>query len=277
MLAGALLQAGAVLDDPWATSHALLTLDRLRREQSVPDSVAHTVNGVTGLLEDQVMVAAAAIDAAEATDDPSWLHWSEAIMDRVWSDYRDPAAGGLFDRVQKQGGEGLLPMPAKPLQDAPTPSGNGMAALNLARLAEHTGAGRWAERRDQLLAATAGRAGDLGLHGATLLLAADWAVHPAAHLIVADGRTGGQADSDVALRMHQESMRTYLPRRVVQRIRAGTDPSGLPPAAQGMIAAASAGPRAFACVGTACSAPADSIETWRKTLSDLRRPTPVST
>jgi uncharacterized protein YyaL (SSP411 family) len=102
-------------------------------------------------------------------------------------------------------------------------------------------------------------------------------VHPAAHLIVADGRAGGQADGEIALRMHQESMRTFLPRRVVQRIRAATDPSGLPPAAQGMIAAASTGPRAFACVGTACSAPADSIETWRKTLSDLRRPTPVST
>jgi uncharacterized protein YyaL (SSP411 family) len=277
MLAGALLQAGAVLGDDWATRHALLTLTRLRGEQAEPDAVSHAAGGVSGLLEDQVQVAAAALDAAEATGDRAWLDWAEAIMERVWRDYLDPAAGGLFDRVPAQGDVGLLPMPAKPVQDAPTPSGNGVAALCLARLAEHTGANRWSERRDQLLAATAGRAGELGLYGATLLLAADWAVNPAAHLIVAQGGAGGQGGSETAEQMQLAALGTYLPRRVVQRVRPGTDASTLPAAAQGMIASATAGPRAFACVATACSAPAESIEQWRKTLHDLRRPTPVST
>lgn len=276
MLAGALLQAGAALDDEWATSHALLTLNRLRREQTDSDAVAHTANGVTGLLEDPVMVAAAALDAAEATGDSTWIAWAAGIMERVWRDYRDPVAGGLFDRVRELGGEGLLPMPAKPVQDAPTPSGNGVAALNLARLAEHTGEARWSDRRDQLLAATAGRASELGLHGATLLLAVDWAVNPAAHLVIAEGGPGGRGGSDAADRMHLTALRTYLPRRVVQRVNSEIEPSALPPAVRGMIATAADGPRAFACVGATCSAPAVSTDDWRSTLDHLQRGPKVS-
>lgn len=223
------------------------------------------------------MVAAAALDAAEVTGDPGWLDWASAIMDRVWRDYLDTESGGLFDRVRAQGGEGLLPMPAKPVQDAPTPSGNGVAALNLARLAEHTGAERWTERRNQLLAATAGRAGEIGLYGATLLLAADWVVNPAGHLIVAEGGAGGQRSSETSERLHQAALATYLPRRVVQRVRTGADESGLPLAVRGMISAAAEGPRAFACVGATCSAPAGTIEEWRETLTHLRRTAPVPT
>ncbi|HTO72567.1 MAG TPA: thioredoxin domain-containing protein, partial [Gemmatimonadales bacterium] len=56
MLVGALLQAGAVLGEGWATGHALRTLARLRQEQSEPDAIAHTAGGISGLLDDQVMV-----------------------------------------------------------------------------------------------------------------------------------------------------------------------------------------------------------------------------
>jgi hypothetical protein len=283
MLAGALLQAGAVLGDEWATSHALLTLRRLRAEQGEPDAIAHTAGGVSGLLEDQVMVAAAALDAVEVTGDESWREWSQAIMHRVWRDYLDPAGGGLFDRVRELGGEGMLPMPSKPVQDAPTPSGNGVAAITLARLAELTDDPRWAERRDQLLAATAGSAGELGLYGATLLMAVDWALNPAAHLVIVEGGQGGsgaagmaggaagsQADGRAGGQMHEEALRAYLPRRIVQHLGADADTSALPAALRGMVTAAADGPRAFACVGATCSAPAVSIVDWRATLQAIR-------
>ncbi len=271
MLAGALLQAGAALDDQWATDHALLTLTRLRAEQAEADQVAHTTGGVTGLLEDQVMVAAAALDALEATGDSAWGDWATALMERVWRDYLDTTTGGLFDRIRDLGGEGLLPISAKPVQDAPTPSGNGVAAINLARLAELTGDHRWTDRRDQLLAATAGRASELGLYGATLLIAVDWAVNPAAHLAVADGPAGGPGGSETASEMHRIALRTYLPRRAVQRLGAGVDPATLPPAMAGMVATAADGPRAFACIGATCSAPAASVDEWQMTLRQLKQ------
>jgi len=272
MLAGALLQAGAVLDDEWATSHALLTLGRLRAEQGATDAIAHTAGGVSGLLEDQVMVAAAALDAFEVTGDGGWRQWAEGIMLRVWRDYLDPAGGGLFDRVREMAGEGMLPMPAKSVQDTPTPSGNGIAAITLARLAEMSDDPRWSERRDQLLASTAGSASELGLYGATLLLAVDWAVNPAAHLVVAGGLAAGQAASETALPLHRIALRTYLPRRVVQRVGSASDVAALPVAVKGMLAAAADGPRAFVCVGATCSAPAVSIADWRTTLQAIQQP-----
>lgn len=269
MIAGALLQAGAILDDPWASEHALLSLERLRREQREPDAVAHTVGGVTGLLEDQVMVAAAALDAWEITGRPAWGEWAGAIMERVWRDYRDGSGGALFDRASDEGGEGLLPLPARPVQDAPTPSGNGVAALTLARLAELTGQPRWAEHRDQLLAATAGRAGELGLYGATLLMAIDWAVNPPAHLVIVEAGAEGQRGSDSAGEMHRTALTTWMPRRVVQLLGSQADRAALPAYMQGMMATSTDGPRAFACVGATCSAPAVSVAEWQTTLASM--------
>ncbi|HSE67281.1 MAG TPA: thioredoxin domain-containing protein, partial [Gemmatimonadales bacterium] len=237
MLAGALLQGSAVLNDPWAGEHALHTLRRLRSEQTAADELTHTAGGISGMLEDQVFTAMAAIDAFEYSGDRSWLEWAGAIMHRVWADYLDSAAGGLYDLARSRGGEGLLPAAAKPVQDAPTPSGNGMAGLALARLAELTGAPAWGEWRDALVRANAGRAAELGLHGATMLLAVDWVVQPATHLVVVEGGDGG--GSQTADAMHQLGLRSFFPRRVVHRVRAADGPeASLPTAVRGMLTSA---------------------------------------
>jgi uncharacterized protein YyaL (SSP411 family) len=261
MMAAAMLRAGAVLDDEWARSHALRTLERIRRESSEPDAVAHTPRGVSGLLEDQVQCASAALDAHEATGDTAWLDWARAIMERVWRDYRDPTAGGLFDRVVGSGGEGLLQARVKPVEDAPTPSANGVAAMVLGRLAELTGDGLWRARADELLKAFAGRAGDLGLHAATLLIALDRQLNPPVHFVV----VGADGDA-VADGMHRQALATYAPRRTVQRVSPGDVASRALPVAVAAMAARSAGPAGYACVGSACSPPADSEAAWRAVL-----------
>ena len=154
MMASALLRAGAALADDWCRSHALLTLTRLRRENQEGDRVAHTPGGIHGLLDDQVQTAAAALDAYETTGQREWLEWSERIMDRVWSDYWDGDRGGLFDTARgRTGDEGLLPARAKPVQDTPTPSPNGVAGIVVARLHEFTGDSRWKQRGEELVRA----------------------------------------------------------------------------------------------------------------------------
>src|SRR6476620_1109496 len=159
MMASAMLRAGDVLGDEEARAHAILSIARIRDARLTEDAVTHTPGGVAGLLDDQVQVAAAALDAYEATGDGSWLAWASAIMDRVWTDYWDPEAGGLFDTARERGSEpGLLPARAKPVQDAPTPSPNGVAGVVAARLHEHTGEARWRERGHALIRAFAGRA-----------------------------------------------------------------------------------------------------------------------
>jgi uncharacterized protein YyaL (SSP411 family) len=266
MMASAMLRAGDVLGDAAARTHALLTLARMREERLADDAVAHTPGGIAGLLDDQVQLASAALDAHEATGEEAWLDWAARLMDRVWRDYWDAEAGGLFDTARQRGSEqGLLPARAKPVQDAPTPSPNGVAGIVVARLHEHTGEARWRERGAALVAAFAGRAGELGLYAATYLLAVDWHLSPATHLVVV-----GDKGDPVAERMHADALATFVPRRVVRRLAPGDmTPRALPSAMAGMVAAGQA-PRGYACTGASCRSPADTVEQWQATLADLR-------
>ena len=254
MMTSALLRAGAVLNDRWASRHALDTLGLLRREGEA-DAVAHTPGGIGGLLDDQVQTAAAALDGYEATGDPVWLGWAEAIMDRVWRDYWDEERGGLFDIAKgRQDETGVPPARAKPVQDTPTPSPNGVAGIVAARLHELTGSARWRERGAALVAAFAGRASELGLYAATYLLALDWQVSPTTHLVIV-----GPREDETAEEMHRLALATFVPRKVVQRLtteEAGSRP--LPAALAGMLSAAS-GSRAYFCTGNVCRRPAESV------------------
>jgi hypothetical protein len=270
MLASALLRAGVVLDDGWAATHALATLNRIRDEQQDVLALKHAPGGIGGLLDDQVQIAQAALDAFELSGDSGWFEWARDLMERVWTDYRDEQGGGLYDTARAQGGEGLLPTRAKPVQDAPTPSPNGVAALCCARLAELSGDARWLARRDELVTTFAARAGELGLHAATFLLAMDWSLHPATHVVVvAPPPTKGETDG-IADQMVRAALRTFLPRRVVQRVgRDETSTHSLPTAVRAMIDASS-GATAFLCVGTSCQPPAKTPEEWEERLKKFK-------
>jgi uncharacterized protein len=270
MMASAMLRAAAVLGDGWARRHALATLELLQAESAEPDALSHTTGGVTGLLDDQVQAAAAALDAYQVTGSSDWLAWAERIMERVWRDYWDDSSGGLFDTARGRGGEeGLLPARVKPVQDTPTPSPNGVAGVALMRLHELTGDSRWRERAGALVAAFAGGAVELGLHGSAFLLALDWYLNPGAHLVVV-----GDEGDETADEMHRVALAGFAPRRVVQRLTpAEADAGRLPPAIAGMLAAAG-GTRAYACVGTSCSLPATTVEEWRQVLAEGARVSP---
>jgi uncharacterized protein len=270
MMASAMLRAATVLGDGWARRHALATLELLQAESAEPDALSHTTGGVTGLLDDQVQAAAAALDAYQVTGSSDWLAWAERIMERVWRDYWDDSSGGLFDTARGRGGEeGLLPARVKPVQDTPTPSPNGVAGVALMRLHELTGDSRWRERAGALVAAFAGGAVELGLHGSAFLLALDWYLNPGAHLVVV-----GDEGDETADEMHRVALAGFAPRRVVQRLTpAEADAGRLPPAIAGMLAAAG-GTRAYACVGTSCSLPAATVEEWRQVLAEGARVSP---
>jgi uncharacterized protein YyaL (SSP411 family) len=285
MMAGALLRAAAVLDDAWARGHALLTLERIRAEAAEPDAgdgdaLRHAPGGVAGLLDDQVQTAAAAVDAYEATGDGAWLAWAERLLERVWRDYLDRDGGGLVDRTSASG-PGLLDAALKPLQDAPTPSPNGVAAETCLRLAELAADGgsreRSRERGAALVRAFAGQAPDLGVHAAAYLLAVDRLLHPPTHLVVAAGTDEVQADA-----FHRAALAHPAPRRVLRRLAqaAALDAAATLPdvvraqlrAARDAGGGAGGDSRAYLCVGASCLPPADALEAWRETLAQAARP-----
>ncbi len=262
MLAGALIRAGSILGESWAFQHGLRTLERIRREHPDPAAVSHSPGGLTGLLDDQVQVALAALEAYEATGTPEWLAWSESLLDRVWRDYLDPDAGGLCD-IAAAGGEGLLPTRARPVQDTPTPSPNGIAALGAARLAALTQAGRWTERLDGIVRAFAGTAPGLGIYGATFLVAVDWSLQPPTHLVI----VASDGADPLADTLHHAALTGFLPRRVVQRVRP-SEAAPLPIGVRAMVDAAG-GTRGFACVGARCLPPAATLAEWTDRLRTL--------
>lgn len=188
-----------------------------------------------GLLDDSVQSAAAFLDAYESTGEAAWLERAVTVMRYCGGEaHWDEAAGGFFDLARNPDGvvqPAYLATRAKPVQDAPTPSANGVAALVLARLWALTDGPEWRRLLDRQLAAFVGAGAQLALHGATLLRAVDWALHPVTRVEVS-----GPAGAGPACAMHLVALQTYRPRRVVVRRVADR-------------------PAATVCVGTTCSLP----------------------
>ena len=241
MMAGAFLQAGAVLDRPECNALALRILERIWSVAWNADAGMTHVLGrsePSGMLDDNVQAAAAFLDAYEATGEHAWLERTIAIMTYCERAHRDPA-GGYFDLAETRDngkGRAYLATRAKPVQDAPTPSANGVAALVLARLWALTDKAEWRERLDRQIAAFAGSVQELSLHGSTFLRAIDWAVHPITRIEVS-----GPSGAGAACAMHLFALQTYRPRTVIVRTMA-------------------AAPSATVCVGTACSLPVTTSE-----------------
>ena len=265
MMASALLKAGAVLGDEDARRHAIVTLERLRRERVAEDAVAHTPGGVTGLLDDQVQVAAAALDAHETTGEVEWLAWAERLMDRVWTDYWDEAKGGLFDTARARDAG---PGPA---------AGAGQAGAGRA----HAVAQRRGRYRVRATARADGRRALAGSRPgvAACLRRPRRRARPLRRGVPAGGRLAhvprhasrdrrraGRSRRRPDARRRAGDVRAP-PRRPPARAGrpAGPDP---PPAMAGMVAAGRA-PRGYACTGTSCRAPADTVEAWSAVLDEL--------
>jgi len=199
-----------------------------------------------GLLEDNVHAAAAFLDASEATGDDAWLTRAIAVMRYCGRAHWDDERGGFFDVARDRLGAAYLATPAKPVQDSPTPSANGVAALVLARLWAVTDDKEWRRLLDRQLATFGGAAPQLALYGATLLRAIDWALNPVTRVEVSG--PGGQGP---ACDMHLLALQTYRPRKVVVR----------------KTAERPAAPATTVCVGTTCSLPVATPEA----LGDLLR------
>ena len=262
LMASAMLEAGAHLARPELDRHALATLERLFREAAPPDlagGMHHAIGSdVSGILEDQVYVAQAALDAYEVSGERRWLDRAEQLMAYVMSEYRGDD-GALLDTPRERGGEGFLSQQITPIQDSPTPSPNGIAGIVLSRLAELTGRDEWRAYRDDLLEALAGAAEQLAIFGAALIRAIDWAVMPATHVVI----VGAEDERTAAL--VQTARRIHRPRKVITRLAPDAPTDHLPEHLRAMVDGSA--PRAYVCAGLQCAAPVETAEELAHTLA----------
>jgi len=122
---------------------------------------------IPGMLDDYAFTALACLDAYEATTDLSYYKFARAITDTMIALLFDPTSGGFFDSEPVGDGEalGVLATRRKPLQDAPTPAGNPMAAIALMRMHHYTGEASYRDKAEQTLETFAGVAEQFGIFG----------------------------------------------------------------------------------------------------------------
>jgi hypothetical protein len=177
MLISALLEAYRVLGTAGERDRALATLDMLLgtaydREKGMYHSVVDGTPRIEGLLEDQVFMISALLDAYEVAGarkyfDPA-LELMEITVRRFW----DEKEGGFFDTARDlTDRHGSLATERKPFQDSPTPAANAVAVQVLDRLDVLADREDFGEKAESTLELFAAKAGEHGLFAAAYGLA----------------------------------------------------------------------------------------------------------
>ena len=253
MMCEAFLEAAAVLARPDCAAFALRTLERLWADAMSPEgALRHRADRAGGpfLLDDQVQAASAALAAYQYTGSASWLDRARRLVEDFLQRFADPGGVGFLDAAGNAG-IGLLSRRVKPIQDAPTPSPNAVAALVLLRLGAMTDEQRFAETAERTLTAFATTGAKGGLFASTYLVALDFLLAQACKIVVATTTTSRSPLADAALA-------AYRPRKVIVHAVAGTTP-GLPAGG------------ALVCAGTACAPPVADEPSLRRTLETFGR------
>jgi uncharacterized protein len=265
LVASGFVAAARWLGRPDALDDALAALRRLRVDAFREGrGLLHRVgdDGSGFHLDDQAHALLAFLDAYEATQDDAWLDDARRTAAVMTRRFRDAQSGALQDRPNDEPAiAGVLARPYLPVADAPSPSGNGSAALGLLRLHALTGDEHARDDARLILEALAGGAARLGSSAATWVKAVGWALLPVTNVVVVE-----EEGSDELFRAALESPR---PRTAIRRFAPGTtEPAALPPALQAMITAEA--PRAYVCAGTTCAAPVADAGALAVVLADFR-------
>jgi uncharacterized protein YyaL (SSP411 family) len=170
---GSVLEAAGTVGDSLSEARAVAALDTLlRRVYAKGLGVRHSVTGgVTGLLQDQVQVAAACLAAYSVTGRPRYLDIAQQLADLIDRRYADPE-GGYFDVAVADASASALGDRAKPVFDDLMPGANAWAARVFLQLSAVTGDPMYRRRAEATLEAFAGAIPGEGLRAASYLAVA---------------------------------------------------------------------------------------------------------
>lgn len=262
MAAAALLAAHQATGVDRYAQAALKTLDRFLRDGfREADGFPHALHDPTGprTLDDQVHMGYALVLAYGLSGDQRYLSVATSLAELLDREYHDPVEGGFFDVPASRARGPALEVPYKPIQDAPTPSGNGVAALFLQDLATVTGEARWAQRAEEVLRTFAQPARAHGYFAATYFLALSRLLQPPAHVVVCGPWGDPQTQA-----LHRAAWHSARPDRLVSWVNPGQP---LPEPARAMAARGGQMPTAFVCVGAFCTPPQTDPEELRQVLN----------
>ena len=201
---------------------------------------------LNGYLDDAACLAAALLDAFEATSHRWYLDQARDVADSFLERYWDAAAGGCFYTSRDH--EALLHR-MKSGTDSAIPSGNAIVASVLLRLFSFTGEQRYhdlAERQFQVFRSVM----EHNPYGASALLCSlDWYLTTPQEIVVVGTRGEAMTESLLAT-VH----RRYLPNRAVLVVEAARAGESDLPLAVGKTSV-SGQPTAYVCQRQTCSPP----------------------
>jgi uncharacterized protein YyaL (SSP411 family) len=199
IMLSAFAQAGAVLEAPRYLEAATRAADFILTRLRTPNGRLHRTCGVdspaklNGYLEDYAYLVDALVTLYEATFEPRWLREATKLAELMIEHFHDAKDGGFFTTANDH--ETLIAR-GKDIQDSSTPSGNGLAALGLLRLATLTGRGDFRQKAEGTLTAYCGAMEESPIACGQMLLALDFLIGPVQEIAVV-GNSGEAETRDV--------------------------------------------------------------------------------
>jgi hypothetical protein len=282
VMISAFLEAYKVLGDEAARARALQALDLMVARAydpargmghallRVPDASSPAQPGFEvsnfALLDDQVFMATALLDAFEVTGRRTYFDRALELMESTVERFWDEDAGGFFDTAKDLSArQGALTMTRKAFQDSPTPAGNSVAVLALDRLASLADRADFRAKAKATLDLFAAKASEYGIFAAAYGLALANHLRAPVDVVVI-----GAADDDRTAKLLKAAYQApRASKRVLHfepsQVKAGDLPAGL--AATLPYLPLDGEPVALVCVGTSCQPPVSTADALAWTLS----------
>ena len=270
MMISAYLEAWKVLGLPHCRAFALKSLDRLvalayQADVGMYHSIVDGEARVPGLIEDQVHMAGALLDAFEVTLKKHYFDLAEHLIQHALGTFWDPEHGGFFDTPRDSSAVGALASKRKPFQDSPTPAANPVAAIALQRLFHLTENADYRDKAETILKNFSEPASKYGLYAATYAIALALHYQQPMQVLVFGERDDTGTDALV-----KETSKFFRIGKIVlqltsQQVNADTLPPALLTLARNMPL--DHFPRAFVCSDFTCSPPMDSPAALARLLS----------
>ena len=208
----ALARAGAALIEPRYLAAAKKAADFLLTKMRRPDGrLLHSYRQgkakFDAYLDDYACLANGLVSLYEATCEERWIDEGVALCDTLLAHFQDRAAGGFFFTADDH--EELIAR-HKDLHDASVPSGNGMAATALIRMARLLGSNEYLEAARQTLEAGLGLMEQSPIAAGQLLIALDLYLGPTPELAVV-----GDPEDELTKSVLGNIQRRYWPRRAL--------------------------------------------------------------
>jgi hypothetical protein len=248
-----MVHAGRVFGRPEWLASARRALEFIRAQlwrdgrllATAKDGRAH----LAAYLDDYALLIAALLELMQAEYAAADVAFAEELADVLLEQFEDPRDGGFFFTARDH--EKLLHRP-KPGHDHATPSGNGVAAWVLGRLAALTGEDRYARAAERTLELFYPAMRERPAGYAQLLVALDELLAPPAVLVL-------RGEREAVLQWAAAMAGEFLP--ALMMVPAENGAAGLPPLLDKPLRPEAV--NAWLCRGVSCLAPIRSLEELR--------------